>query len=1035
MMSNNKWNDQRKMTDNSANTPSTIPGTSRITISYPTHNSINKYDDNGTFLLGLAAKKELRNLLKSTTDPATTIDTFQKAHSLESCLIQGVKNANTIGPNHPKANSTSSTDVSFHLEGVLTFLGHLGVSRYEAHSALHEALTSTLLETIAASNKKSTAVMQKKQDGLFKLLQCAWRFVHIPDVQPIVIHIIKALGEDTPRPVLLELAKLNKVGIGGGSTQEEGEEKKSQTRPTMKYAPIFEQLPMEIKQFIYEADWTHEFLGDGTLQHPEIPPTTTTTNLVHVRGALSDTVLFAQILRPMVVEYITDIQLKQDADLAFVPGIRDKKINTASRRMASSAVQHVVENSSLKAPPLSSSSNTATSSKIHGVATTSTLLKKTSTVSFNEPESSMHKYTCALALSKIKEMIGTRPKLLGALFNILITEHGLHGAQKEFVLEGGVGGDGFCLHGPSSDQYITGGSSYLTCTLLSDLLITYAGQLPKQYETLCILANVLDSSVKEGIFTDPAFVQVQACLRILYPQDTVESVSFSTSKVATTSSLTHHSSPNPPSTKNIKISLSAMALATAGESSKDSATAAASTTTNTTERTWIRKIITDVIKRIKDCDPKNLFLHPVTDQIAPGYSSIIKKPICIRVMESKAFMNQYTSLDDFEKDVNLMFDNCMIYNVGNDGKWARDEATKQKVIWEEEIRKEARVMYETEQKKMSHAVISKNMTPVKSNAEINKTLEDDRKRKHDVLLAQHALAKERGMETKKLPLESIQPLATLSGKRRKKDADFPSMHALASMLLADPFVVRLLLDKLLRFIKVDIWREKTLPASHSIFPSLLQLLHLITDSTQLCRCKGKLFFIPSVGFHMNEGESQTNLMDGQVPSSYTLLRKSFPLVSKLWVEVDMDRRLSSGGDLSLITISDRTISIDASESLSSQGQIICACVQGLMIDVLQPGASHEALLTQIPRLSKALLQTAWDPMFGRPFFTSLIAVILKHKSKIPHTVRDLIASTWISWFHEGCMNGPVHEYFIKLLNEVCAETFHCNYKLLFRLNA
>ena len=133
----------------------------------------------------------------------------------------------------------------------------------------------------------------------------------------------------------------------------------------------------------------------------------------------------------------------------------------------------------------------------------------------------------------------------------------------------------------------------------------------------------------------------------------------------------------------------------------------------------------------------------------------------------------------------------------------------------------------------------------------------------------------------------------------------------------------------------------------------------------------------------------------------------------------MDKRMSPGGDLSLVPASDRAIHMDASEHWSSQGEIICLLVQGIMIDILQPGSSNEALLTQMSRLNQVLLRSSWDPKNGKPFLTALISVILKHKSKIPHTVRDFLASTWITWFHQGSMHSPVHEYFIKLLNEVC----------------
>ncbi|EEC51951.1 predicted protein, partial [Phaeodactylum tricornutum CCAP 1055/1] len=59
------------------------------------------------------------------------------------------------------------------------------------------------------------------------------------------------------------------------------------------------------------------------------------------------------------------------------------------------------------------------------------------------------------------------------------------------------------------------------------------------------------------------------------------------------------------------------------------------------------------------------FLNPVTDEIAPGYSKVIKHPICIAAMEDKVESHKYNSPSDWEGDVNLMYKNCIDYNRGN----------------------------------------------------------------------------------------------------------------------------------------------------------------------------------------------------------------------------------------------------------------------------------------------------------------------------------------------------------------------------------
>ena len=77
-----------------------------------------------------------------------------------------------------------------------------------------------------------------------------------------------------------------------------------------------------------------------------------------------------------------------------------------------------------------------------------------------------------------------------------------------------------------------------------------------------------------------------------------------------------------------------------------------------------RKILEEKIKNTKKVKSAIHFLKPV-DPIAlniPNYTNIIKNPMDISTMESKLKNDQYTSLDDFATDFELMVTNCFTFN-------------------------------------------------------------------------------------------------------------------------------------------------------------------------------------------------------------------------------------------------------------------------------------------------------------------------------------------------------------------------------------
>lgn len=61
-------------------------------------------------------------------------------------------------------------------------------------------------------------------------------------------------------------------------------------------------------------------------------------------------------------------------------------------------------------------------------------------------------------------------------------------------------------------------------------------------------------------------------------------------------------------------------------------------------------------------DVSHPFRDPVTDEIAPSYSSIIARPMDLTRIAQKLADRQYVSIDQFEADINLIVSNCHLYN-------------------------------------------------------------------------------------------------------------------------------------------------------------------------------------------------------------------------------------------------------------------------------------------------------------------------------------------------------------------------------------
>ncbi|XP_070760611.1 bromodomain-containing protein 7 [Enoplosus armatus] len=80
------------------------------------------------------------------------------------------------------------------------------------------------------------------------------------------------------------------------------------------------------------------------------------------------------------------------------------------------------------------------------------------------------------------------------------------------------------------------------------------------------------------------------------------------------------------------------------------------------EQTPLQEALNQLIRQLQRKDPSAFFSFPVTDLIAPGYSSIIKRPMDFSTMKDKVKKEYYQSLDELKVDFRIMCENAMIYN-------------------------------------------------------------------------------------------------------------------------------------------------------------------------------------------------------------------------------------------------------------------------------------------------------------------------------------------------------------------------------------
>ncbi|CAG11973.1 unnamed protein product, partial [Tetraodon nigroviridis] len=80
------------------------------------------------------------------------------------------------------------------------------------------------------------------------------------------------------------------------------------------------------------------------------------------------------------------------------------------------------------------------------------------------------------------------------------------------------------------------------------------------------------------------------------------------------------------------------------------------------ESTPRQQLLEHFLRQLQRKDPHGFFAFPVTDAIAPGYSTIIKHPMDFSTMKDKIINNEYNTVTEFKADFKLMCDNATVYN-------------------------------------------------------------------------------------------------------------------------------------------------------------------------------------------------------------------------------------------------------------------------------------------------------------------------------------------------------------------------------------
>lgn len=212
----------------------------------------------------------------------------------------------------------------------------------------------------------------------------------------------------------------------------------------------------------------------------------------------------------------------------------------------------------------------------------------------------------------------------------------------------------------------------------------------------------------------------------------------------------------------------------------------------------------------------------------------------------------------------------------------------------------------------------------------------------------------------------------------------------------------------------------TIPAAHSLVPSLLQLLHLASMSRHIAAVRGKRYFIPESGLgDRSESEDPLAILP------YATLRRYIPLLLRLFLESEIDRRVATGGDLHAAAQTGSIQAVPLLERLwkaPDKADVSVALIEGALVFISQPGMGNEASLSlTFPKFAMALGQLSRHLCDEQSFFFCLTQALLRHKAKLPKITRDSVVSSWLLWLKSDrsgkSVTSSAHQYLAHLLVE------------------